>query len=366
MKGIIRDMFLGGNTSKGFYSFYEYILSQEEATRIICIKGGPGTGKSMLMKNIGTTFYKKNYDIEYHHCSSDSDSLDGVVIKDLNIALLDGTAPHIVDPKNPGAVDEILNMGNCWNENNLRKYKNEIINTNNEIKNTFKSAYKYLAAAKLIRDNWSAFFSEAQDFSKINILKEDLKNKIFKPEVTNMGFDRHLFATAFTPNGIITYIDTLCNDYKNIYVLNGEPGTGKNDILKFLSTESLRRGYYTEIYHNPLIPEHIEHVLIPSLNTAIVTSNEINKREFNGHQIYLENYLNSNMIFKYKNEIIDNKNIFYNLLDKGLEIISHVKFLHDNLEKYYIDNMDFEKVNKISNKIINKIFKYEEQYLLQK
>ena len=39
-----RHLFPGGNTSKGFYSLYRYVLSQDDAKRILCIKGGPGTG----------------------------------------------------------------------------------------------------------------------------------------------------------------------------------------------------------------------------------------------------------------------------------------------------------------------------------
>ena len=41
-KGRIRHMFPGGNTPLGFYSFYDYILPQKQAERIIIIKGGPG------------------------------------------------------------------------------------------------------------------------------------------------------------------------------------------------------------------------------------------------------------------------------------------------------------------------------------
>lgn len=95
MKGKIKNVFPGGNTSQGFYSFYQYIISQDTARRKICIKGGPGTGKSTLMKKVGEFFNLKGYDIEYHHCSSDNNSLDGVVIKGLNIAIVDGTAPHV-------------------------------------------------------------------------------------------------------------------------------------------------------------------------------------------------------------------------------------------------------------------------------
>ena len=54
-----RHFFPGGNTSKGFYSFYRYILSQDDAKRILCLKGGPGTGKSSLMKKVGDYFFSK-------------------------------------------------------------------------------------------------------------------------------------------------------------------------------------------------------------------------------------------------------------------------------------------------------------------
>ena len=54
-----RHLFPGGNTSKGFYSFYRYVLSQDDAKRILCIKGGPGTGKSQLMKKNCCLFQQK-------------------------------------------------------------------------------------------------------------------------------------------------------------------------------------------------------------------------------------------------------------------------------------------------------------------
>ena len=100
-KGKARNMFPGGNTSKGFYSRFDNIISPEEARRIFVIKGGPGTGKSTLMKNISEIMTDHGYDVELMHCSSDSKSLDGVVIPELRVALIDGTAPHVTDPKAP-------------------------------------------------------------------------------------------------------------------------------------------------------------------------------------------------------------------------------------------------------------------------
>lgn len=94
-KGSIKKVFPGGNTSNGFHSFYDHIIP-EDAERIFVIKGGPGVGKSSFMRTIGEQFVNEGYDVEYHHCSSDNRSLDGVVIKKANVALLDGTAPHVV------------------------------------------------------------------------------------------------------------------------------------------------------------------------------------------------------------------------------------------------------------------------------
>ncbi len=93
-KGRLKKVFPGGNTGQGFYSFYDYIIDQD-ATRIFVIKGGPGVGKSTFMRKIGEEMLERGYDVEFHCCSSDNGSLDGVVIPAIRVALLDGTAPHI-------------------------------------------------------------------------------------------------------------------------------------------------------------------------------------------------------------------------------------------------------------------------------
>lgn len=88
-----RHLYPGGNTSVGFYSYYDHII-RPDATRIISIKGGPGVGKSTLMRKIGEEFEAKGWDVEYFHCSSDNNSLDAIRLPQVEVALLDGTAPH--------------------------------------------------------------------------------------------------------------------------------------------------------------------------------------------------------------------------------------------------------------------------------
>lgn len=79
---IERHIYPGGNTPKGFFSYYSYILGQREANKIVCIKGGPGVGKSSFIRKIGNDFLAEGENVDFMHCSSDADSLDGIVLKD--------------------------------------------------------------------------------------------------------------------------------------------------------------------------------------------------------------------------------------------------------------------------------------------
>ncbi|MEG1870952.1 MAG: PRK06851 family protein [Peptostreptococcaceae bacterium] len=366
MVGISTHYFLGGNTGKGFFSHFDYIISQQAATRIICLKGGPGTGKSSLMKKVGKYYIEKGYDVEFHHCSSDNESLDGILIKDLKIAFVDGTAPHMIDPKNPGAVDDIVNMGVCLKEENFKSTKSDVLAINKEIGESFRRGYRFFSAAKSIYDNWYTFNNNALNLYELNILKENLKDRILPNTLASLGSKRHLFATGFTPSGIITYINNIIKDIPNVYVLKGAPGTGKTRVLDYISEEAVRRGLDVEILHTPLIPEKIEHVIIPELKVAIVTSNEINKMDFSGKEYNMDSLLDQDYIEGKRDTINDDSSLFYILLQKGLDCIKNAKCLHDNLESYYVPSMDFAKADEIYEEMLVKINKYEEDFLASK
>ena len=90
--------FAGSNTARGFYSCFENILPADMRRRMFFIKGGPGVGKSTLMRRVGAYAEEKGLKAIYFHCSSDPDSLDGVCLPERGIGLMDATAPHVYDP----------------------------------------------------------------------------------------------------------------------------------------------------------------------------------------------------------------------------------------------------------------------------
>ncbi|MBC2579733.1 ATPase [Clostridium sp. DJ247] len=255
-----------------------------------------------------------------------------------------------------------MNIEEYWNTELSKDIKEDILNIRNEINGTIQRAYKYIGAAKLIHDNWSMYNRNALNNSKLSQLSEDLKNKIFtNHEIKDLGNERHLFVTAFVPDGIVTFIDDLCDDCEKIYVLNGGPGTGKTPLLKFIYTEALKRGFFVEVYHDALVPDKIEHIIIPELKTALISANEINGKKFNGTQIYLENFIDYSLINKL--QLKKDKEMFYSLLNISLDIVSSTKKLYTSLETYCIQNINFNEPDEVSANIANKLLKYEKDCL---
>ena len=99
--------FAAANSGHGFYSFYASVFEGKEVQKRYIIKGGPGTGKSSFMRSVAEAAAERGMSVEEYRCSSDPASLDGVVL-DGRIVLLDGTAPHAVEPELAGVRDELI------------------------------------------------------------------------------------------------------------------------------------------------------------------------------------------------------------------------------------------------------------------
>ena len=357
MKGKMRKLFPGANTSNGFYSYFNYIIPKD-VNRIFCLKGGPGVGKSSLMKKVAREFAERGYDVEVFPCSSDPGSLDAVVIKKLKVVLLDATAPHIVDPKIPGAIDEIVNFGDFWNVDNLENNKIEISQCNKEISGCFQRAFKYLKAAEPIFYDIEVKNSDAMDFGKLNKFTEEFMEELFKG-VENKGvfsMPRHLFGTAITPIGHIDYADSLLQDAKKVYYLDGKIGYGKTTFLKRIYEKAVLKGLKVEVFHYPLIPEKIEGIMIEDLGIAITTSLLFKDQD----TINLGEFVNKSKIDECKEELESDEKILDELINYAIYNLKKAKSNHDVIENYYIPNMNFEKVDELKNQLIERILKYED------
>jgi hypothetical protein len=145
--------FLGANTPQGFVSFFDELYNPYDNCSAYIIKGGPGTGKSTLMKAICLECEKRGIATEKIYCSSDPDSLDGLIVPDMGISIADGTSPHIVEPKFPGACENIINTGDFWDRDKLRQRADEIRTLSLENSIHHRRSARYLSAAGAINND---------------------------------------------------------------------------------------------------------------------------------------------------------------------------------------------------------------------
>lgn len=136
--------FAAANTKDGFVSYFDEIFDDDVCNRKYILKGGPGVGKSTFMKKLGKAAKHAGYTVEYFYCSSDPDSLDGIIITEKKIAVIDGTSPHAVEPKYSGARDIIIDLGRAWNTDKLSEYRGKIMELSDKKSRLYGDCYKYL------------------------------------------------------------------------------------------------------------------------------------------------------------------------------------------------------------------------------
>lgn len=139
--------FAAANSRGGFVSFFKEIFRSGELDYLYIIKGGSGTGKSRLMRELASAAEGVGEEVEYFYCSSDPISLDGIIMKGRRVGVIDGTPPHAEEPSLPGCKDEIINLGEFWNGRMLRESRSVITELTERKRLLYKNAYAYLAAA---------------------------------------------------------------------------------------------------------------------------------------------------------------------------------------------------------------------------
>ena len=115
-----RSLFPGAMGPEGFISCFDHLIDETKLKRMLILKGGPGVGKSTFMRRIHAALCAEGEESTLYYCSGDPASLDAVALPGRGVLILDGTAPHIIDPIIPGARDSLSNLGAHLDEAAMR------------------------------------------------------------------------------------------------------------------------------------------------------------------------------------------------------------------------------------------------------
>lgn len=343
--------FLGSNTKRGFVPLFAKLKDPKNDHRFYILKGGPGSGKSTLMKRIAKTLEENDHFIEYMPCASDPESLDAIYDHDAQIAIVDGTAPHTLDPDYPGAYDMIINLGEAWANDIIEPNKNEIIELNYNISKCHQMATACIKSAAALLDFNRETARSYVNQSAVKIMVQNIVAKLYE---TIPGQESHRLLSAVSVGRTHFFSNTLTSLCSQLYIIPDEWGAASETVLSDIRDFAVRKKIdFITCYCSINIPDKIDHLLFPSIGLGITTSNSYHQTEYK-YGILSGELMNP--ITNYDLESLTRHASFAKeLISTAGNHVAQAKALHDDLEKFYITAMDFSKVDQVYKRMIDDI-----------
>ena len=356
MNKVTKTYFLAANSCEGFVSSFGDNYDPFQNWRAFIIKGGAGTGKSSFMKSLLEKAQAKNIEAVICPCSSDPDSLDAVIFPSIKAIIMDGTSPHTVEPRYPGACEEIINLGAFWNSIELYANAHKIIETTNQNKGLHQAASRlFLAAGQFLKDNYFIGLSCLNKEKALHFADYLCKKHI--PLKEGKGYEWVRYLGSVTPKGIISFSKTALAETKNTVIFDDPCGAVVNIIMQKLRQILLESGYEIITIKNCYLPSLIiDGIIIPELSLTFLRQNDFTDFENTERKIHFKRFINESCFETYKKRIKQNKKIFFEITKEGCALLNDAKSVHDQLESYYIKNMDFDAVKLACEELSVKLF----------
>ncbi len=354
MANTVSKYFLGEMTLSGFKTSFDKQISSDGFYTYI-LKGGPGTGKSSLMKKIALNFSDVD-DLDLYYCSSDPVSLDAVVLKKAKAAIVDGTSPHVFDTNYPVILQTIVNLGECWNKEELIQNKQEIKQITDDCSTWHIRFKKYITAFSSINSDIYTIAKSGVLFDKLDRFIGRISKKCLPKTASGDGQLYYKKLSSLTKEG---YFTMPTENYENTFVLSDPYFAGSDYFLQSIAEIAVSRGYSVIASECSLFLDNTyEHILIPELKLAFISSNYINEIDLQDANMinFLRFYENDKLKCK-KNRLDFSKKAALELKNEAVSSLINAKKLHDKLETYYISAIDFKKINAITEALASEIAK---------
>ena len=257
-----RSYFLGGASPDGFRTDF---WNEQQKCYGFYLKGGPGTGKSTLMKKIASAFAGEQ--VSVYHCASDPRSLDAVVFEERGVFLADATAPHESSTPLPFVTGELVDLGAGLRGDLLRADADRIKALYAENQALHASVRKGLNGIAAMEDMVGAIGRRALLSEKLSGFVRRYAARILPKNGEASGVIRNRQCAAVTPMGILTL---LPSDYTVIALLD-PCCTAAPEMLRQLADEAVKRGITAECTHALTQQNHpVTHLILPALQTALI------------------------------------------------------------------------------------------------
>ena len=338
------DFFLGSHSPQGFRGYFDALDAQPDLW-LYLIKAGPGCGKSTMMKRLASA---ADGITERIHCSSDPDSLDGVIFSSPRAAVLDATAPHTLDPAFPGAKESVVSLYHTLDAKQLRACAGQIRALFGQCGCHQAAAGRSIVSAGMLLTEQRAIAARCVDSEKLRGYATRLAARCF-PRTGRTGREQIRLLSAVTPQGVLVWRDTVSALCDQITVFQDEYGAAAFPLLAILRQAALDSGYEVYSCVCPLSAgSEVQHLLVPERGMAFVTSNRWHPMEYPGQKtVRCSRFWDANRLRCHKNRLLLCRKTVDGLLEQASASLRQAKACHDVLERYYVDAADFAAVDKV-------------------
>lgn len=353
------SFFFGANNKHKYASLFGDMYNPKDDGKHYILKGGPGTGKSTLMKKIANELEKKGCFVERGYCSADPNSLDVVLAPEINFSIVDGTSPHQFETTYPGVTEYIVNLGEAWDKNYLKEYKTAIINLTDENKKLHKKAAGFMTVASQLQLENMKYCDIITDKEKLqNYVKRLCKREIPTRKGVEKGKINKRFLSAVSPDGVVVQYDTIVALSEKIITIKDNYSVCAPFIMSFIADYATENGFDIYACYCPLFPTaKIEHIFIPELKLCFFTETTAHKTLISEEKmVHATRFLNKESFAEIKQKLVFNKKIQNEMLVEAVKKISVAKGIHDRLEDYYIRATDFSVIEEMTEKLMKEIF----------
>lgn len=350
--------FAASNSRRGFASYYESCF-RHRVDHLICIKGGPGTGKSTLMRRVAMEAERRGWQAEYYYCSSDADSLDAVLLygKGQSLGLLDATLPHAFEPGLPGVEEEILDLGQFWNASQLSERRGEILALNRHKAQGYRKAYRYLAGvgevSDVLRETVTPALEEGRLTKTVNRLLRECPKGDGKAE---MGVG---LSDSIGMRGRVR-LDTYLSLGERVCLIEDYYDSAYH-MMRLLCDEAFARGMRMRVSYHPILADEVDALYLPDGKTVffVCAAEDVEAcrtRAPHARLIAMRRLVRREAFAAVRGQVRYASKLCEGLLGGAEEALAEVSRAHDELEHLYGAAMDFAAVERFTKELCQKWF----------
>ena len=345
--------FAAANSGRGFVSDYPILFDTARLGRLYLIKGGPGTGKSTLLRRAAAYAEGKGLLVRRYACSSDPDSLDGIIVGNGQLAMIDATPPHGRELELPGAADELIDLGQFWDSRRLSANREEIRQYNQTKKAAYARAYQWLAAAAEVNGAALAMLEECLDLPK---LRGEVRRRLAELPA---GEGREIPArvSAVGMKGSIT-LPTMHRRAERAFILTETRG-GVGLFLRELLHLVREKRADAEVARIPLDSAWAEGVFLPEMKIAFLAESAAETPRPQDKLIRMSRFYRPAQLRAFRRELRQASHSKQMLMEGASAAFEDARCAHFALEEIYASAMDYSALEGFCAALISRIFENE-------